>query len=200
MNDFRKLLVVPMALAWLLSAGCAKKQIAARPPQPQPTITAAAPSTAPAPVTALNTRPATTTTPAPARSDYPDKATRDRIDTLLARISDAYFDYDKHELRPDAMKTLQADSTELRDILKDYPNYKLVIEGYADERGSDEYNLGLGDARAKSAKEYLVQVGIPSEQLSVISYGKERQVCTEHNETCWQKNRRIHIVAQAKSA
>jgi len=200
MNDFRKLLVVPMALAWLLSAGCAKKQIAARPPQPQPTITAAAPSTAPAPVTTPTPPPAPTTTAAVQKSNYPDKATRDRIDTLLARISDAYFDYDKHELRPDAMKTLQADSTELRDILKDYPNYKLVIEGYADERGSDEYNLGLGDARAKSAKEYLVQVGIPSEQLSVISYGKERQVCTEHNETCWQKNRRIHIVAQAKPA
>jgi peptidoglycan-associated lipoprotein len=119
---------------------------------------------------------------------------------LLARISDAYFDYDKHELRPDAVKTLQADSTELRDILKDYPNYKLVIEGYADERGSDEYNLGLGDARAISAKNFLVQVGIPSDQLSIVSYGKERQVCTEHTEACWQKNRRIHIVAQAKTA
>lgn len=200
MNDFRKLLVVPVALAWMLSAGCAKKQIAARPPQPQPqpTVTASR-STSPAPAATPYTPPAPAPTAA-AKSNYPDKATRDRIDTLLARISDAYFDYDKHSLRPDAVKTLQADSTELRDILKDYPNYKLVIEGYADERGSDEYNMGLGDARAVAAKDYLVQVGIPAQQMSVISYGKERQVCTEHNETCWQKNRRIHIVAAAKPA
>lgn len=98
------------------------------------------------------------------------------------------------------MKTLQGDSAELRDILKDYPDYKLVIEGYADERGSDEYNLALGDARAKSAKDYLVQIGIPADQLSVVSYGKERQVCEDHTESCWQKNRRIHIVAQNKAA
>jgi peptidoglycan-associated lipoprotein len=200
MNDFRQLLVVPVALAWMLSAGCDKKQLAVRPPQPQPTTATASRDTSATQDTTLTPRPAPPAATATQRSDYPDKATRDRIDTLLARISDAYFDYDKHELRPDAVKTLQSDSTELRDILKDYPNYKLVIEGYADERGSDEYNLGLGDARAESAKNYLVQVGIPAQQLSVISYGKERQVCAEHNEACWQKNRRIHIVAQAKPA
>ncbi len=93
----------------------------------------------------------------------------------------------------------QADSTELRDILKDYPDYKLTIEGHCDERGSAEYNLALGDARAKAAKDYLVQVGIPGDQLSIISYGKERPVCQEHDEACGQKNRRIHIVAMAAS-
>ncbi len=193
-------MIVPVALAWMLSAGCAKKQIAAKPPQPQPTPAVQARNTTPPPPATPYRQPAPAATAPAQQSNYPDKATRDRIDVLLARISDAYFDYDKHSLRPDAMKTLQADSTELRDILKDYPNYKLVIEGYADERGSDEYNLALGDARAKSAKDYLVQVGIPSEQLSIVSYGKERQVCDEHNEACWQKNRRIHIVAQAKAA
>jgi peptidoglycan-associated lipoprotein len=112
----------------------------------------------------------------------------------LARIEDAYFDYDKASLRPDAVKALQADSTELRDILKDYPDYKLTIEGHADERGSAEYNVALGDRRAAAAKAYLVQVGIPSGQLNIISYGKERPVCQDANEDCWQKNRRIHIV------
>ena len=100
---------------------------------------------------------------------------RERASTqLLASIEDAYFDYDKHTLRPDAINALQADSTELRDILKDYPDYKLTIEGHCDERGSAEYNLALGDARAKAAKDYLVQVGIPGDQLSIISYGKEQ--------------------------
>lgn len=200
MHDLRKLMVVPVAFAWMLSAGCAKKQIAARPPQPQATPTTEARNTTPTPASKPYTPSAQTTPAANQRSAYPDKATRDRIDALLARISDAYFDYNQHALRPDAIKTLQSDSAELRDILKDYPNYKLVIEGYADERGSDEYNMALGDARAKSAKNYLVQVGIPSDQLSVVSYGKERQVCDEHTESCWQKNRRIHIVAQAKPA
>jgi peptidoglycan-associated lipoprotein len=78
-----------------------------------------------------------------------------------------------------------------------YPDYKLTIEGHCDERGSAEYNMQLGQARAESAKNYLVQVGIPSAQLNTISYGKEKPACEEHDEACWQKNRRIHIVAMA---
>jgi peptidoglycan-associated lipoprotein len=157
-------------------------------------VAASTPKPAPAPEsrTAVSTPPAAT----PA-SRYPDAATRARIDQLLARISDAYFDYNKAALRPDALQTLQADSVELRTILAQYPDYKLQIEGYCDERGSAEYNLALGDQRAQAAKTYLVQVGIPDAQLSVVSYGKERQVCEEHDEACWQKNRRIHVVAMA---
>ena len=132
-------------------------------------------------------------------SRFPNAATRARIDQLLAKIEDAYFDYDKYSLRPDAMKALQADSAELRDILKDFPDYKLTIEGHADERGSAEYNVALADRRAGAAKEYLVGIGVPSAQLGVISYGKERPVCTEHDEACWQKNRRIHIIATAQA-
>jgi peptidoglycan-associated lipoprotein len=135
---------------------------------------------------------AAATSPKPA---YPDAATRARIDQLLAKIEDAYFNYNEATLRPDATKTLNADSTELRDILKDYPTYKLRIEGHADERGSAEYNMALGDRRAVSAKDYLVQIGIPAMQLNVMSYGKEKPVCDDHGEACWQKNRRIHITA-----
>lgn len=130
---------------------------------------------------------------------YPNAATRARIDELLAKIEDAYFDYNKASLRPDALKALQADSAELRDILKDYPTYKLTIQGHCDERGSEEYNMALGDKRAESAKDYLVQVGIPAEQLNVISYGKDKPVCDEHDEACWQRNRRVHIVALAEA-
>jgi len=190
--------LLAIAAALILTGACAKKKVAAvTPPAPAPvapTTPAARPQT---PQATAEARPAPRSTPAPSR--FPDAATRARIDTLLGRISDAYFDYDKYSLRPDAMKALQADSSELRDILKDFPDYKLTIEGHADERGSAEYNLGLGDRRATAAKEYLVGIGIPANQLDVLSYGKEHPVCTDSNEACWQKNRRIHIVAQAKT-
>ncbi len=186
------------ALATLcLIGGACKKKVAVNPPPPPPPP-AASSTPRPAPATARAAAPPSPAKSAPV-SRYPDAATRARIDQLLARIEDAYFDYDQAALRPDALKALQADATELREILANFPDYKLTIEGHCDERGSAEYNLGLGDRRAQAAKEYLVQIGIPSAQLPVISYGKERPVCTEHNEDCWQKNRRIHIVAMAQA-
>ncbi len=193
----QRILMVAVASVALVAGACAKKKVAAAtPPAPAPAArTTTASNTTSTPNRAVNTTPAP---PATQGSRYPDAKTRARIDTLLARIEDAYFDYDKATLRPDAMKALQADSTELRDILKDYPDYKLTIEGHCDERGSAEYNIALGDKRAESAKDYLTGVGIPATQLNVVSYGKEHPVCTEHDETCWQKNRRIHIVAAAK--
>jgi peptidoglycan-associated lipoprotein len=196
MKKSRELIVVTVATICIVGAGCAKKRVAAAstpPPAVQPAVSAPraeTPRSTPAPVTQAPT-------PA-ARSNYPDAATRARIDQLLARIEDAYFDYDKHTLRADAIKALESDSKELRDILKDYPDYKLTIEGHADERGSAEYNMALGQARADAAKAYLVQVGIPGQQLGVISYGKEKPDCQEHSESCWQKNRRVHIVAVAQ--
>ena len=190
-------LIWTIAAAALLAAGCSKKVASTAPPPPTP-APAAAPSTATAaapPARPLANRPSASAAAQPSR--YPDAATRKRIDELLARIQDAYFDYDKHSLRPDALTTLASDSRELRDILVQYPDYKLTIEGYCDERGSDEYNLALGDARAKAARDYLVGVGIPDAQFKIISYGKQHQVCDDHTEACWQKNRRIHIVAMA---
>jgi peptidoglycan-associated lipoprotein len=184
-----------IATGCLLGAACAKKKVASATPPPAPAVTTPAASSTPAPVRAATTTPAPAATqPAPR---YPDAATRARIDQLLARIEDAYFDYNQATLRPDAVKALESDSKELRDILKDYPDYKLTIEGHCDERGSAQYNIALGEKRAEAAKGYLVQVGIPSGQLSVVSYGKERPVCQEQDEACWQKNRRIHIVAMA---
>jgi peptidoglycan-associated lipoprotein len=127
------------------------------------------------------------------RPTTPDSATKARIQELIDRLQDAYFDYDKHTLRSDSEAALQADAKELGEILRQYPTYKLTVEGYCDERGSDEYNVALGDARATQAKEFLVNLGVPATQLRTVSYGKERQVCTEHDEACWQKNRRAHI-------
>jgi len=199
MNHARKRTLIALAAVSLFTAACAKKKVAtAAPPPPPPASASPAATPKPAPPVARTAATQSPTATAPA-SRYPNATTRARIDQLLAKIEDAYFDYDKASLRPDAMQALQADSRELRDILKDYPDYKLTIEGHCDERGSAEYNVGLGDRRAAAAKDYLVQVGIPAPQLDVISYGKERPVCQEHDEACWQRNRRIHIMALAQA-
>jgi peptidoglycan-associated lipoprotein len=123
----------------------------------------------------------------------PDAATRATIQELLNRIQDAYFDYDKHTLRPDAEATLKRDAQTLSDLIRQYPDFKLTVEGHCDARGSEEYNLALGDARAKQAKEYLGTLGLPENQLQLISYGKDRPVCNDQDEECWQKNRRAHL-------
>ena len=111
---------------------------------------------------------------AAAPSRMPDAATRVRIQELLDRIQDAYFDYNKHNIRPDAEVALKADAQTLADIIRQYPDFKLTVEGHCDERGSDEYNLALGEARAKQALEYMVSLGLPANQLRTISYGKEK--------------------------
>jgi peptidoglycan-associated lipoprotein len=196
MKISRELLWVAAAVVPLLAAGCSKKVASKAPPPPTPAAATPTARATPAPTPARQVA-RQTTPPASTVSRVPDAKTQARIDELLARIQDAYFDYDRHELRPDALKALESDSRELRDIIVQYPRYRLTIEGYCDERGSEEYNMALGDARAKAAKDYLAGVGIPADQLRVISYGKEKQVCHEHNEGCWQKNRRIHILAMA---
>jgi peptidoglycan-associated lipoprotein len=111
-------------------------------------------------------------------------------------LEDALFDYDKSTIRTDAATALKDDVGVIRGILAKDPNEKLRIEGHCDERGSDEYNMALGDKRPQAASEFLQTMGIPSAQVTVISYGKEKPVCTEQTEACWQKNRRAHIVAQ----
>jgi peptidoglycan-associated lipoprotein len=190
--------ILGVATLALIGPGC-KKKVAAAPPPAPPAAAAPAPAPAPPPTPAAPAPRPEPSAPAPApERRVPDAATRARIETLLARIEDAYFDYDKHTLRPDAIKALQADSTELRDIVVQYSDYRVTIEGHADERGSEAYNLALGDARAKAAKDYLSSIGIPATQLAIISYGKDKPVCDEHDEACWQRNRRIHFVTAPK--
>jgi peptidoglycan-associated lipoprotein len=132
------------------------------------------------------------TIPAPTAAAAPASKS---LSELLARTGDAFFDYDKSTLRPDARTALSQDATTLREIFKDFQSAKVAVEGHCDERGSAEYNLALGDRRAKEARDYLVEFGVPAAQLTTISYGKERPQCSEHNEECWQKNRRAHLSA-----
>lgn len=174
-----------------LFQGCAKKLAVAKPTMPPPTVTASAPARPEAARPPVQSQAATASRTTTATG--PDQAAKDRIQALLDRIQDAYFDYNSDNIRKDAQSTLYNDSVALSQILKQYPDYKLTIEGFCDERGSAEYNLALGDTRAKNAKVYLVDCGVSGNQIKTVSFGKERQVCTASTEACWQKNRRIHI-------
>jgi peptidoglycan-associated lipoprotein len=120
---------------------------------------------------------------------------RATLNEKLARLEDALFDYDKSTIRDDARTALASDVAVIRDILANYPSQKLLIEGHCDERGSEEYNMALGDRRAKTSEEFLSSMGIPNSQLTVISFGKDRPVCTDKSEDCWQRNRRAHVTA-----
>jgi peptidoglycan-associated lipoprotein len=112
---------------------------------------------------------------------------------LQRQAQDAYFDYDKNDIRSDAREALTGDATLLKQIFAQDPQFTVVVEGHCDERGSAEYNLALGDRRASSARDFLVQLGVPADRLKTISYGKERPQCTEADEACWQRNRRAHL-------
>ena len=125
----------------------------------------------------------------------PKKPERTLSDILRSDVKDAYFDYDKSDIREDARAVLTRNADVLKSVLSSYPNAVVIVEGHADERGSAEYNLGLSDRRATAAKEFLVQLGVPADRLKPVSYGKERPQCTESNEGCWQKNRRAHFEA-----
>ena len=109
---------------------------------------------------------------------------------FLKEVRDAYFDYDSAEIRADAQVALRKTA----DFLKNYPQLRVTIEGHCDERGSTEYNLGLGQRRAEAAKNFLISLGITADRMETTSWGKERPVCTEHTEQCWQMNRRAHFV------
>jgi len=133
--------------------------------------------------------------PPPPPPPPPPAVTRTVDQALASDVQDAFFDYDKTDVRNDARDVLSRNATALKSILSEFPNASIVIEGHCDERGSAEYNLGLGDRRASAAKEFLQGLGVSADRLKTISYGKERPQCTEQAEACWQKNRRVHFVA-----
>lgn len=179
----------------LCTAACVKRTpVAARPADTTPVATAA--PTPPAPPSSSRASVATSQPVAQnPRSTTMTPAERATLNERLARLEDALFDYDKAVIRSDATSALRDDVGVIRDILATYPSQKLVIEGHADERGSAEYNVALGDKRARAAEEFLTGMGISAVQLTVISYGKERPVCTDQSEQCYQKNRRAHVTA-----
>lgn len=137
----------------------------------------------------------TSVTPPPPPADT--NAGRGTITERLAReVQDVYFDYDQYNVRSDAEGVLGRDAEALKAILAAFPGQTVTIEGHCDERGSAEYNLGLGDRRSTSVRDFLVQLGVPADRLKTVSYGKERPQCTEASETCYSSNRRAHFAGQ----
>jgi len=129
----------------------------------------------------------TVSTPAPPAEPAPAPD----LDALFTKeVQDAYFDFNKADVRGDARTAL----AKTADFLRNYPQIRVTIEGHCDERGSTEYNLALGDRRASAVKQYLVSLGISADRVSTVSFGKEKPFCTQSNESCWQQNRRGHFV------
>ncbi len=107
-------------------------------------------------------------------------------------LRDVNFDFDRYELRPEAREILKGHAA----WLKANPQARVEVEGHCDDRGTNEYNLALGAKRAESAKRYLIDLGIPANRLTTISYGEELPLCKEHTEDCWARNRRAHFVVK----
>jgi peptidoglycan-associated lipoprotein len=136
--------------------------------------------------------PPTESTPAPSGDNQPPPATHDENTGERLSLEDAFFDFDDFNLRTDAKSALETDGK----YLQKNSDAKIVIEGHCDERGSVEYNLALGEKRARAAKDYLVSYGIPTTRVTTISYGKERPFDQGHDESAWAKNRRAHVVSK----
>jgi peptidoglycan-associated lipoprotein len=107
-------------------------------------------------------------------------------------LADIFFDFDRFDIRSDARPLLESDAQWLKHDL----GQKVLIEGHCDERGTTAYNLVLGEKRARSARQYLTDLGVSSARMEIVSYGEARPFCMDHNEACWHKNRRAHFAAR----
>ena len=108
---------------------------------------------------------------------------------------DVYFNYDESNLSDEAREKLARNA----DVLKGQPQFQITIEGHCDERGTSEYNLALGERRANAVRDYLGSLGVAPARMRTLSYGKERPVCTQNEESCWSQNRRAHMVVTGRS-
>ena len=179
------------AMVILVASGC-RRQAPAQTPAPPPPPQAAAPATPPAPPPP----------PAPAAAPKPAPLTEEQIfaQTTLEQLNaqrplaDVFFDYDQSGVRDDGRAPLQKNA----DWLKRWTSTQITVEGHADSRGSSEYNLALGSRRATAVKDYLVNLGVPQNRITVVSKGKEQPFCTTESEDCWQQNRRGHFIITAK--
>ena len=192
-------LVAPLLVLALFLVGCPKRpatmQAGVAPPPPSapvtpptspPTTPPTVPPTPPSTVTPPSTPPTTPATPPqpPSVSEF----------TENPNLKDIHFDFDKYNIRPGDAKILDANAA----WLKSNAGNLVLIEGHCDERGTNEYNLALGERRAKSTMNYLVAQGVQASRITMISYGKERPLCPEHNEGCWARNRRAHFLTKAQ--
>ena len=181
-------------LLGLMLTGCAKRPAttaATSAPSPATPPSTAPPSTPPAamaPAPSGPAAPAAPATAAPATRPSPKEF------TAIAALKDVFFDFDKYDVRPEDAKTLDANAA----WLKTNADNLVLIEGHCDERGTNEYNLALGERRAKATMNYLVSQGVQANRITIISYGEERPVCNEKTESCWSKNRRGHFLVKPR--
>ncbi|HSK78313.1 MAG TPA: peptidoglycan-associated lipoprotein Pal [Thermoanaerobaculia bacterium] len=186
-----KLLVILCVLsALLVLGGCSRKKKVTTAPEAAPQRTE---MTEPA---SLPEAPEPEPTPAP--EPDPLSGDLDSVNEYLRRqglLGDAYFQYDQANLSAETREQLAKNAR----FLNQYPQFRVTVEGHCDERGTSEYNLALGERRAFSVRDYLVSLGVSADRLTTISYGKERPVCTEEDESCWKLNRRAHHVVTGRS-
>ena len=184
MKSFRSLGLV-LAAGLLVTAGCCTKK-----PVPAPAPQVAVEPT-PAPVPVPTEAPIVVPVAQPVAETLPaDLAELNR----KGYLKDIFFDYDLSDVRADQRDAMSANA----EWLKKWPTVKIQIEGHCDERGSNKYNMALGDKRANSARDYLVSLGIDAARISTISYGEERPFVEGHDEAAWSQNRRAHFVVTAK--
>jgi peptidoglycan-associated lipoprotein len=191
MRSFRVLAATIVVSAALLTTACGKKDVVT--PAPAPAPAPAPPATTPPPPPAPAPPPPAPTPPPPTEEEL---FARMSLDELNAKgvLGDVFFALDQVDLDPTARGTLQKNT----DYLKRWTSTKVRVEGHADSRGTNEYNLALGERRAGAARDYVVSLGLPLDRITVVSKGEEDPVCRDDNEACWQKNRRGHFVFTVK--
>ena len=177
-----------------LVIGCSKKVPPPPPPPPAPPPAPTVPAPPPPPP-AQKPVPPPAQPPAPPRAPTAEDIFRAKsLAEVTADLSDVMFDYDQFNIRDDQRAALQTNS----DYLKRWTTVRVTIEGHADARGTNEYNLALGQRRANAVRDYLVGLGIAADRMVVVSKGEEELVCREDNDACHARNRRGHFVATAK--
>jgi peptidoglycan-associated lipoprotein len=186
-----RMTAVVLLVGSLTVSACGKKKVATPPPQPAPPP-AATPATPPPP-TPAPPPPAPPTEKPPSEADLFNKMTLDELNKSGA-MKHAYFAYDSIELSEEARGNLQKDA----DYLKKWTTTKVLIEGHADSRGTNEYNLALGERRADAARDYLVSLGIPNDRVTIVSKGEEQPFCKDETDACWQQNRVGYFIFTAK--
>ena len=184
------LLAVPVLVLSLFLVGCPKRPATTAASAPPPT---GSPSSAAAPSTSPSSPSMTPSPAAPSTSSPTTTPPRPSEFSESANLKDVFFDFDKYDLRPGDAKILDTNAAWLKSN-----NNLVLIEGHCDERGTNEYNLALGERRAKSTMNYLVAQGVQASRITIISYGEERPTCTEKTEECWTKNRRAHFLVKAR--
>jgi peptidoglycan-associated lipoprotein len=159
-------------------------------PEPAPAVVGAAPQAEPAPRVAAPAAPAAPS--APAVAPAPPRPAPPAAYEPVAELADIHFDFDRSEIRPGDARILERNA----EWLLANRDYLVLIEGHCDERGTNEYNMALGERRAQATREFLIARGVAPARMMTLSYGEERPQCAERNEACWSKNRRSHFLAK----